>query len=254
MVPMAAYAEDLAYIHDVAFGEFAIEAAPGLLGILRRNGVAGGLVVDLGCGSGIWARELICAGYDVLGVDISPSMIALARKKAPRATFLTASLLSVEVPPCSAVTSIGECLNYCFDPSNSKRQLVRLFRRVYKALRPGGVFVFDIAEPGQVAGAAQRKFADGEDWAVLLEAAEERKGRILTRRITAFRSLGDLYRRSEEIHRLRLWESTELLAALRRIGFLARPLRCYGSRRIPFAHIGILARKRGPGERAKLTM
>ncbi len=52
------YQEDLAYIHDVGFGAFSSESAPGLLEILRQKGIAKGLVVDLGCGSGIWAKAL----------------------------------------------------------------------------------------------------------------------------------------------------------------------------------------------------
>jgi hypothetical protein len=51
------YREDLAYIHDVGFGDFALGSAPGILRILARNGIREGLVVDLGCGSGLWARE-----------------------------------------------------------------------------------------------------------------------------------------------------------------------------------------------------
>ncbi len=62
-----AYKADLAYIHDVGFSQFAQHAAAGLLDILRRARITRGRVVDLGCGSGIWAAELIDAGYDVLG-------------------------------------------------------------------------------------------------------------------------------------------------------------------------------------------
>ena len=75
MDSIEAYKADLAYIHDVGFGDFARNSAPALLEMLRSNGVSKGLVVDLGCGSGLWARELSDAGYGVLGVDISPAMI-----------------------------------------------------------------------------------------------------------------------------------------------------------------------------------
>ncbi|HYV03249.1 MAG TPA: class I SAM-dependent methyltransferase, partial [Blastocatellia bacterium] len=75
MNSIKAYKADLAYIHDVGFGDFAKNSAPGLLEILRQNGIETGLVVDLGCGSGIWARELSKIGYSVFGVDISPAMI-----------------------------------------------------------------------------------------------------------------------------------------------------------------------------------
>jgi SAM-dependent methyltransferase len=72
------YGEDLAYIHDVGFGSFAREAAPGLLSILRKAGIRSGRVIDLGCGSGIWAAALCGAGYDVVGVDISADMLGRA--------------------------------------------------------------------------------------------------------------------------------------------------------------------------------
>jgi trans-aconitate methyltransferase len=59
---MKGYREDLAYIHDQGFGDFARKAAPGLLAMLRRGGIRSGLVVDLGCGPGHWARELLRKG------------------------------------------------------------------------------------------------------------------------------------------------------------------------------------------------
>ncbi len=55
------YREDLAYIHDVGHGDFALGAAPGILEIFARNCMRGGLVVDLGCGSSLWAKELPAA-------------------------------------------------------------------------------------------------------------------------------------------------------------------------------------------------
>ena len=71
---MPGYREDLAYVHDAGFRDYALNAAPGLLRMLRKNGVTEGLVVDLGCGSGRWAAELNRAGYRVLGVDQSAAM------------------------------------------------------------------------------------------------------------------------------------------------------------------------------------
>src|SRR5713226_6389672 len=146
---MEGYKDDLAYIHDVGFGDFAKNSAPRLLELLRQNGITNGLVVDLGCGSGLWARQLSQAGYDVLGIDISPAMIEMARNRVPDGEFRQASLLKADLPRCVAVTSLGECVNYLFDQSNSMQELRRLFRRVYDALKPGGVFIFDVAEPGR---------------------------------------------------------------------------------------------------------
>jgi SAM-dependent methyltransferase len=243
---MAGYTEDLAYIHDAGYGDFARNAAPVLLETFRARGIHGGLVVDLGCGSGIWAHELIAAGYDVVGVDISPSMIRLARRRAPQARFVTASLLRFALPACDAVTSIGECVNYAFDPGSNREALARLFGRVYDALRPGGVFAFDFAEPGQIPGAAsRRKYAVGPDWAVLVDATEDKRRGILVRRMVSFRKLGKLYRRTEETHTARLYKGSDLLAELRSVGFRARLFRRYGSMRLRAACARIVAVKTG---------
>src|SRR5215831_3965456 len=100
------YGEDLAYIHHVGFGDFAASAAPGILRLLRRSGITSGLIVDLGCGSGILAEALLSAGYEVLGVDASPAMIRLARRQAPRGRFVTESLRTFRLPVCNAITAI----------------------------------------------------------------------------------------------------------------------------------------------------
>lgn len=49
--------------------------APGLLTVLAEAGIHDGLVVDLGCGTGVWAEHLSDAGYQVVGLDISPATI-----------------------------------------------------------------------------------------------------------------------------------------------------------------------------------
>ena len=164
------YGEDIAYIHDVGHAEFALGAAPGIMEILDSNGIHDGLVVDLGCGSGLWARELVDAGYKVLGIDISEAMIELSRNRVPEAEFRVGSLFEVEIPRCQAITAVSEVLNYLFDAGSEERGLGCLFRRVHGALVPGGVFVFDVLGPGQVPpGARTKGFSVGEDWAVLAE-------------------------------------------------------------------------------------
>jgi SAM-dependent methyltransferase len=243
MPKTGAYQEDLAYIHDVGFDFFARGVAPELLKIFRQHRITKGLVVDLGCGSGIWAAEVIRAGYDVLGVDQSEAMIRLARKKAPEAKFIRASFLDVPLPPCNAVTSMGECLGYLFDEKNSPKALTKLFARVYDSLRPGGLFIFDIAQPGQIPAALRVRYFAKPDWAVLREADEDRQKMILTRRMTIFRKVGNLYRRSEETHRLRLYWGADLARSLRTLGFSACVLRAYGKYPLTGNRVAILARK-----------
>lgn len=242
------YQPDLAHVHDVGFGAFSRDAAPWILATLRERGLHAGLVVDLGCGSGLLAQRLARAGYEVLGVDLSPAMIALARRRVPRARFVVASYVDVALPRCVAVTALGECLNYAFDArvgapgAPGVKSLARICQRVHAALEPGGVFVFDVALPGRGAGAPVRHRA-GPGWEVVSEGEEDGRRSLLTRRITTFRRVGRLYRRSVEVHRLRLYAARDVLAALRRAGFSARLLRGYGRERFPPAYAGFLARK-----------
>ncbi|SPF39775.1 Methyltransferase family protein [Candidatus Sulfopaludibacter sp. SbA4] len=236
---MPAYGEDLACIHDAGHSGFALGAAPGLLRILRQHGVRGGLVTDLGCGSGRWARELNRAGFEVFGVDRSPSLVRMARRIAAQSRFAVGSLWQAPIPASDAVTSIGECLNYL--PAGPPE---RLFKRVFHALRPGGVFVFDVAGPSRIPANGPRKsWNAGRDWAVLVETEGDRNRTTLTRRIVSFRRIGNRYRRSEEVHRLRLYHPEALLESLRQIGFHAERLKSYGRFPLSEGITGVMAVK-----------
>ena len=214
------YGEDLAYIHNAGFGQLAEAAGPVLIDALRRSGHESGLVFDLGCGGGILSAALVGAGYQVRGVDISPAMISIARKRVPDAHFEVGSILSAGLTESVAVAAVGECLNYLFDARHSLPAIDKLFRRIHNALLPGGILLFDIAEPGRVGSSERRRgFTEAKDWAVLVESEEHEDNQTLTRRITSFRRVGSLYRRGHETHRLRLFPRESIKATLPRWAF-----------------------------------
>lgn len=234
------YGRDLAYIHDVGFTDFARRAAPWLLRTIRAVGRGRLRVVDLGCGSGIWAARLVAAGYDVVGIDISAEMLRIARRRVKGARFVSGSMFRTPLPTCDAVTSISECAGYAVDSTAGEIQLSRLFRRVFTSLRPGGVFVFDIAVAGRVGNEVVAS-RHGDDWVTLVRAFE--RGRMLTREITAYRRVGGRWRRSEETHRLRLYRPAWVVRALREAGFTVRKVRGYGRLRFAAGWVGFVARK-----------
>ncbi|HET6266609.1 MAG TPA: class I SAM-dependent methyltransferase [Acidobacteriota bacterium] len=237
------YGNDLAYIHDTGFGDYALRSATGILKILANQRIHEGLVVDLGCGSGLWAERLVRAGYNVLGMDVSRAMIAIARKRAPSARFRVGSFYKTLIPNCRAVTSIGECLNYLFDGNKARPKLRGLFGRIFRSLEPGGVFIFDIAEPGQLQQPRVRSFTEGEGWAVLVEKTEDQARAILTRRIITFRKSVSGYQRAEEVHRQQLFSVSEMTKMIRQAGFHVKTIHKYGNFALPFAHVAFVARK-----------
>jgi SAM-dependent methyltransferase len=219
------YGEDQAAIHHREFGDLAQAAAGLVIEELRERGLESGTVVDLGCGSGILARAVSEAGYRVIGIDISPEMVELARTVAPSAEIENGSVHDADIPPAVAVTAVGEVLNYATDARAGLDALARLARRVADALVPGGVFVFDVALPGRHGSSERRTvFHDREDWSLAMEAVEH--GQTLDRRIVVFRrppsadAKGDgLYRRTDEHHVLRLYEPADVERVLHDAGF-----------------------------------
>ena len=239
------YQEDLAYIHHVGFGDLVQGATPGLLHKLREAGIDHGLVVDLGCGGGLWLRALLDAGYVALGVDAADAFVKLARATAPDAEVRLASAYEVELPACNAVTAIGEVLCYVAPDDGDPPPLAALCRRVFAALRPGGLFVFDVIvdEPGDAL--TYRNWRAGDDWAVLLDVEEDRERHRLDRDIVAFRAIEGAYRRSSERHRQYLFAPDEIEAALTDAGFAVETGRCYGAFQLPPRRMAFTARKAG---------
>jgi SAM-dependent methyltransferase len=238
------YQDDLAFIHDAGFGHIARDAASRLVNALTALEWRAGTIVDVGCGSGILADALVRAGYSVVGVDVSPAMVALARARVPGAEFRVGSFVTAAVPASIAVVAAGEVLNYGFDSANDDRGRAAWFRRVYDSLHPGGLLLFDVAGPGRVPlPASRRTFATGPDWAVLVETSVEEGTDILVRNIISFRQSGPLYRRTDEVHRLSLIDPAATLATLRAVGFEAEIIRAYDSVSLPPGMVAFLGRK-----------
>jgi ubiquinone/menaquinone biosynthesis C-methylase UbiE len=57
----------------------------------------GARVLDIGCGTGIpTARQLVAAGCEVTGIDVSPVMLDLARRNVPEVTYLQRDAVDVD--------------------------------------------------------------------------------------------------------------------------------------------------------------
>ena len=240
----AFYGPGQAGIHHERFGRLAGRAADLLLRELAGAGLASGTIVDLGCGSGILARRVSDAGYEVLGVDVSAAMLEIARLEAPLARFVQAPLLDVDLPHAVAVTATGEALNYLVDERTGGPAFDRLAGRVAGALVPGGVFMFDVSVHGRSGPDGVRvQFHDAPDWSVGVRETED--ANTVTREIATFRREADgRYARVDERHVLHLFDPAWLVATLEAAGFGVRLLGDYIGEGSMAGWVVVVARRR----------
>ena len=105
------------------------------------------LVCDLACGTGNITLELARRGYDMIGVDISPSMLALAKEKAEAnnqdVLFLCQDLSELDLyGTCDAFLCMIDGFNYI----TSKNKLEKIFKKIRTCfIESDGIFIFDIS-------------------------------------------------------------------------------------------------------------
>ena len=224
---MPRYAHDLAYIQAAGFGDFAQRTAPGIVRRLSSAAIPIRRVLDAGCGAGPLSKLLVEAGFEVIGIDASEPLLAIARAAVPQARFIHGSLYEVDLPPCEAILAIGEPLTYHSGNASADSLLRSFFQNASATLPRGGLLIFDVIETGEPP-LSGKFWSAGEDWAVLAETTEHPEERRLVRTIETFRRAGDLYRRGREVHQVRAFETQALTADLNNCGFTVETAVAYG--------------------------
>jgi hypothetical protein len=165
------------------------------------------------------------------GVDNSADLLAIAAASVPGACFVNASIYDYAISGCEAIVANGEPLTYHGEIADADRRVHDFLQRLAATLPPGGMLIFDVIETGEPS-LAGRFWTSGTDWAVLAETTEDQSSRTLVRMIETFRQVGDLYRRGQELHRVRLFDTKELLVLLARYGYAAETVQAYRSERL----------------------
>lgn len=102
---------------------------------------AGKVIIDVGCGGGLFAEEVAGLGASVIGIDPAPGAIAAARKHAAGAglaiDYRTGS--GEHLPADDACAEIV----YCVDVLEHVADLDAVVGEIARVLKPGGLFLFD---------------------------------------------------------------------------------------------------------------
>ena len=107
-----------------------------LSGIIPANGK----ILDLGCGSGLYAKRLSDMGYDVTGMDYSRRSIAYAKGQDAKTEYVFKNYLELDYTD----TFDAVLLIYCDFAALTPNERRMLIPKVHQALKPGGLFIFDV--------------------------------------------------------------------------------------------------------------
>lgn len=129
------------FMDNIPYGQW----AGYICSLLKEQGIADGLLLELGCGTGSMTQLLAEAGYDMIGVDSSAEMLQAAVEKRDRSgqdiLYLLQDMREFELyGTVRGVVSICDSLNYITEPED----LLQVFRLVNNYLDPGGIFIFDL--------------------------------------------------------------------------------------------------------------
>jgi SAM-dependent methyltransferase len=116
---------------------FLIEKAVDFITSLLPNG---GKILDIGCGPGLYTKKLSEKGFDVTGLDFSQNSIEYARKNDKKSKYLLQNYLEINF--CEEFDLI--MLIWCDYGALVPNERKILLEKVYKALKPGGIFIFDV--------------------------------------------------------------------------------------------------------------
>lgn len=189
--------------------------------ILRREGLSPRTAVDLACGTGSVSLLLADCGLSVVGVDMSQDMLAMAsekiadRENAP--LFVCQNLTELRLPRgVDLAVCALDSIDYIIEPEDCRKAI----QKIYKALNPGGCFIFDVNTPEKLRAMDGQVFLDEDDDVFCLWRGEfDEETNICTYGMDIFQRRGQLWERSGEVHQEYAYSREQLTDILREVGF-----------------------------------
>lgn len=189
--------------------------------ILEREGLHPKTAVDLACGTGSVAILLARQGLRVIGVDMAPDMLTVASQKASELDdpplFVCQPLQELCLPRgVDLAVCALDSLDYITNPTDCREAI----RRAFKALNPGGIFIFDVNTPEKLKAMDGQVFLDEDDDVYCVWRGEfDERTNICSYGMDLFQRKDKVWHRSFEEHREYAYSQAQLTEYLKNAGF-----------------------------------
>lgn len=206
-----AYQSLAAFYDDFTAGYQADTWTGRLEALAAAHGIPGRRLLDVGCGTGKSFLPMLERGWEVVGCDVSPAMLEIAREKVGdkvRLEVADARNLPV-LGEFGLVWALNDTLNYLLSSDELKAALEGMRAN----LTPGGVLLFDLNTLATFrSDFATEASRDGMTWTGQ-ESADVESGSICEAR---FEVEGDL--EATHVHRQRHFPEAEVLETIAAAG------------------------------------
>ena len=189
--------------------------------ILEKEELQPRTVADLACGTGSATRILAERGYRVTAVDLSEEMLTEAMDKCADLenlpAFVHQDLSELRLPRAvDMAVCFLDSLDYILDPADCEKAI----RRTYRALNPGGIFIFDVNTPEKLRAMDGQVFLDEDDDVYCVWRGEfDEETNICSYGMDLFQRDGEVWHRSFEEHQEYAYSIEQLTRFLKRAGF-----------------------------------
>lgn len=206
--------EHLAKVYDIGWGSFALNYVNMINKILVAGKIDKAKILDLACGSGNLAIKLAKGGQIVKGIDISPKMIQVAKKKSEyieNVSFETEDMTKfIADEKYDVITCTFDSINYLLRDDD----VITMFAKVFTALNNTGVFIFDFNTEQQYLKHHSGMFRKKIDDIVILQKAIYQADKRIAQTEFEFEN-GE-----KEMHKQRPYSLTEVKKILKKTGLL----------------------------------
>ena len=192
---------------------------------IRKQGVEKGILCELGCGTGTMTEHFAKAGYEMIGIDNSIDMLAMAQQKKQETNsdilYLEQDMQEFELAePADVIVSICDSMNYLLE----EEDMCSTLRQVKNNLKTDGYFIFDLKTKYcfQTVMGNRTMVEQEEDITYIWENYFYEEEEINEYSLTIFqrKNTSDLFEKTEEVHHQKVYSLEKMQELLEQNGLV----------------------------------